>query len=456
MTFSRVFAAIPKPGRLEAWILVGLLLFWVVLGVDTLIRSAFLYRPMTDAQVFFRAGWAVWADVSVYSVTDDNGWPYVYPPTFAVLMLPFAYPPHGMDAPWFALPYPVSIVVLYVAEVLAFFWAVHIAASALERAFPNRGSVTADGSGLQWQPWWFLRVAPMLAYLPLAAIDIDRGQITSFILLSATGFAAFLAAGRSFLAGLVLSVGVTLKLYPLIALGLPILRRDFACIAGFLTGLFVFAGLVPLVALGIDGFLSEYATYVAVAAGMSATAGNSLGAVPANMALDAIGFGAVIYKTWAILTGARIAEFAPHWVIRVHLAVLVCAFGLFAAVSWRRAWKLVGPQPAGPAAILLSVALLCAIMAMAPPVAQLNYLMLGVFLHMAVIATVWDRRGAAVTPFWLYALGGFVWPAAMFNMGEDLGRAAWLTTGVYPVALSIGIGLALLAGQTGRSGRRAL
>jgi hypothetical protein len=55
----------------------GLLAVIIIFGGVVLVRSAMLQRRMTDADVFFRAGWALRVGEDIYSVTDTNGWHFI-------------------------------------------------------------------------------------------------------------------------------------------------------------------------------------------------------------------------------------------------------------------------------------------------------------------------------------------------------------------------------------------
>ena len=70
-----------------------LLLSILLFGIWVEFRGAFLHSRMTDAGVYLRAAWAVRNGKDLYSITDDRGWHYVYPPLFAVAMSPLADPP---------------------------------------------------------------------------------------------------------------------------------------------------------------------------------------------------------------------------------------------------------------------------------------------------------------------------------------------------------------------------
>src|SRR5262245_21599731 len=85
----------------------GLLLLGFLAIVE--IRSAFLSsNRKTDLGVYLRAAWAVRTGADLYRVTCDNGWHYVYPPAFAVVMAPLADAPKGQPREGM-LPYPLTV-----------------------------------------------------------------------------------------------------------------------------------------------------------------------------------------------------------------------------------------------------------------------------------------------------------------------------------------------------------
>src|SRR5947207_12945374 len=69
-----------------------LVVLFLGLGIITDIRSAFQNTPKTDFQVYARAAWAGRSGEDLYTVADDNGWHYVYPPAFAIVLVPLADP----------------------------------------------------------------------------------------------------------------------------------------------------------------------------------------------------------------------------------------------------------------------------------------------------------------------------------------------------------------------------
>ncbi len=94
-------------------------------------RSAFLQHRKGDLNVFLRAGWAIRTGADLYAVTDDNGFHYHYPPLLAILAAPLADPPAGADRTDM-LPYPISVALCYVLNLICLAFAVHRLAGALE------------------------------------------------------------------------------------------------------------------------------------------------------------------------------------------------------------------------------------------------------------------------------------------------------------------------------------
>src|SRR5436189_2821370 len=147
----------PKHDRLRAWERLGIAALagiMVVFGVIVEIRSALLSRHMGDAGVYLRAAWAArMGGADLYTIMDDNGWHYHYPPLLAIVLMPLADPPAFVPADMI-VPYPVSIALWYVLSVASLFWGLHVLAAALA---PD----DVPGS----RRWWLLRLLPLLACL---------------------------------------------------------------------------------------------------------------------------------------------------------------------------------------------------------------------------------------------------------------------------------------------------
>lgn len=224
--------------------LMVLLLITALFGGIVELRSAFLKRPMTDLQVFLRAAWAVRSGADLYTITDVNDWHYHYPPLFAILMVPLADAPAGVERTWM-IPLAVSAGLWYVFSVICLAWGVHTLARALEETVlaPVIG-VTSPGT----RRWWALRVLPVLACLTQIGGSLARGQVTLLLLALLCAMIAAALRGRSFKAGCWLAGAICLKVIPAYLLIYPLWRREgrwlLGCLLGLLIGLVVIPGLV--------------------------------------------------------------------------------------------------------------------------------------------------------------------------------------------------------------------
>ena len=214
--------AIPRPTRLEMISMIAVAAALVIYLPILLHRTA---HNLGDVQVFFRAAWAVWTGYPLYQVVDNHGWSYHYPPTFAILMGPFADPLPGYPAlPW-ALPFAASVGVFYALSVAAMLLAAHVWAKALE---DHSGIAPAGGQS----GWWGLRIAPILLLAPYFGASFARGQPTTILILLACIFLKSYADRRVIVASAALALAIAIKIFPAALLIIPLLRRDIATLAG--------------------------------------------------------------------------------------------------------------------------------------------------------------------------------------------------------------------------------
>ena len=73
------------------WIFLALVVvFMVAVGYRTIYSVAWNDVERTDYTVYSAAGQAVLDGTNIYDAHNIRGWFYVYPPPFAILMIPFA------------------------------------------------------------------------------------------------------------------------------------------------------------------------------------------------------------------------------------------------------------------------------------------------------------------------------------------------------------------------------
>jgi hypothetical protein len=232
---------------LTKWHKFGLVLFAVVIiafGCLVEKRSAFMQRRMTDAGVYFRAAWAVRSGGDLYHIADDNNWHYNYPPLFAILITPLADAPAGESRNGL-LPYPISIALWFVFNLLCVILAVHWLAKGLEDNLP-----LVHRTWPLSRLWWAHRIVPLLICLPPIAHTLMRGQVNLLLLLLFAGMLGALASGRNGRAGVWLAGAICLKIIPAFLLLYPVWRRDWRFLAGCTAGLAIGLGVIPLLTLG--------------------------------------------------------------------------------------------------------------------------------------------------------------------------------------------------------------
>ncbi len=380
----------------QKWGLAAFGVVLVVFGGLVELRSAFLSRRMGDLSVFVRTAWAVRAGQDIYTITDENGFHYHYPPLLAILMAPLADPPPGADHTG-ALPYPLIVALWYIFNLICLALAVHWLARALEES-SSQAVVRSQPAGCS--RWWNLRLLPILACLPPIGHTLMRGQVNLLLLLLLAGMAAAWLRGQSWRAGLWLSGAICLKVIPGLLLLVPLCRRDWRCLTGCFLGLIVGLALIPAAVLGPQRTLFYYQEWTNVlvrpglgAGGDSSARAKELLEVPAT---DSQSFQAALHNLLhpnrdtrppVPSRGVRLA----HWAIA----------GLLTALTMLVLWK----RPANRPAELTALGALIIIMVLASPVCHLHYLALAVPLIIGAVAFWWERSGTEQLSVGLWTIG---------------------------------------------------
>lgn len=371
-------------GRWERWHLWSMLGLLFVFGVLVEIRSAFVDRRMSDLTVFMRAGWAVRAGEDIYQVSDEgNGWYYVYPPLFAILMTPLAESPPGHDRSWM-IPYPIAVAIWYVLNLFILAWGVHHLAKAFEE--------TSDDPNVRDQPvgcrrWWALRLIPIYGCLLAIGSSLSHAQTNVIILAMLCATAAAVLRGRSWLAGLWMAGPVCFKVFPAFLVIYPLWRRDWRCAGGFAAGLILGLGLIPSAVFGPTktvAYYQEFAELVlmpGVGKGKNEARKATLTAITAT---DTQSFMAMMHN--AIHLGSATKPDQPssevrlaHWGLSGALALIACL-----CAGWRKKERPVGE--------VLFLGMLCMLMMWLSPVCHLSYFSWLLPTIMALMALRWEHH----------------------------------------------------------------
>ncbi|MSR30242.1 MAG: DUF2029 domain-containing protein [Gemmataceae bacterium] len=364
----------------EKWGLGFLLVFFLFFADVVLIRSAFLSRVMGDADVFFRAGWAVRAGKNIYEVTDPNGWHYNYPPLFAISMAPLGDPPTGESRVGF-LPYPVSVGILYKISFLSLILALFALSRALEvtqhEAFKD----------LTKRKWYYLRVLALVACLAPIAHTLMRGQVNLFLLCLVCLGLSCQILGQRISSGFFIALAICLKIIPAFLLIVPMWRKDARQLSGCLVGLVIGLGLIPASVLGVektkDAYFDLYRVLIAPALGISNDSSRGVELNDFNSTDN--------HSILAFLHGVEnpdLSKKPPKPAKVIKIIYLLMSLVLLGWLLWTK-----GQPGAGTAledAYFYSLALL--LMVMVCPTSHSSYFLLAVPLIMTTLVFHWQQN----------------------------------------------------------------
>ena len=379
--------------RWERSSLLTLLAVIVAFGVLVEFRAAFFDRRMTDFTVFARAGWAVRTGADIYQVSDEgNGWYYVYPPFFAILMAPLAEAPPDADQSWM-LPYPVSVGFWYLFNVCLLFWGVNRLASALQKISADP-DVRDQPSGCR--RWWVMRMVPLYACLIPIGSTLGHGQTNIVILAMLCGMLAAILEKKSLQAGLWMAAPICMKVFPAFLLLYPLWRRDYRCLAGCAAGLFVGLVALPGVVFGPERTVTYYQEFAdmillpGIGQGGNHARADTLTSITRT---DTQSFMAIMHNVQHLTTyrppDPSSAVRLAHWGLGGVLTLIVCL-----AAGWRRDGK--------PLAEMLFLGLLVMLMMFLSPVCHLHYFGWLIPVIMGSLLLHWEhRRTLALSAGWL-------------------------------------------------------
>jgi hypothetical protein len=431
----------PRTAPLSRWQRLGLIVFliaWILFGGLVELRSALLSRRMGDLDCFLRAAWAVRSGADLYSVTDDNGFHYNYPPFFAILLTPLADPPAGADRASM-LPFAVSVAIAYVLNLILLLLAVHWLASALEQTIPGwarRPRWTAA--------WWGLRIGPILLCAVPLGHTLMRGQANVVVLAFVCAGLAAILRGRSFRGGFWLAGAIAIKIFPAFLLLFPLWRRDRRCLLGCAAGLALTLLLIPVLTLGPDRTTYCYARLVDVlilpglGGGIDKTRAEEL---TNTTATDSQSLLAVCHKTIYLNPGNRPAQASTA----VRLTTTAVGLAMTLVTLLAAGWK----PSRDPVAVTCLLGCLVLNMLLLCPVCHLHYFSLAVPLVMALLAARW-QASPTLGAGWV-ALGVFETVANVLPNLPDMGLVKDAGLAMYAAVLLWLLGVVTLRRRAGNS-----
>ena len=354
-----------------------------------------------DIQVFFRAGWAIWSGFPLYQVTDYHGWSYHYPPTFALLMGPFADPLPGHPRLWWAMPYPVATAVWYLLSVAFAIAATQTWATALERTRPLTNQTEFSR--------FALRFGSFAGVIPYIGDGLARGQPTALLLLLCVGFLVLYTEKRLAFAAFALALAIVIKLFPVVLVLLPLLRRDLKCLVWIAIWCVVLLLVLPAICIGasatVDLYKAMWADHLAAILSGSSDAKFIRETDPGGHDVVSIGGALARIAAGRWFTGQPLPAWASisQYVFDAGLIAAVAVLGRGGSWDWR------SPQPASAYPLLVAGAVLVAAMPIMITLAKPNYVTLEVPLLGVLIIETWRRRGEIIVTPGMIAWAAFAW-----------------------------------------------
>lgn len=226
------------PRNLAARLLVFVLV--VLTGLSTVYRAALSTSLHSDFSVYMAAGHAVVSGQDIYTVQNEHGWNYVYPPPFSLLL-----------APWSALPPVLGAALWYLLELLAL-----LACAWMSMAMAGPDWHERDRKRL----FWF----PVLMILILVLASISRCQTSIFMDAFIIGAFFADARGRQTGAGISLALAALLKVFPGVLIVYFIFRRRWQALMSFVATLLLLGMLLPAALLGWQANLHNLSRWVEV------------------------------------------------------------------------------------------------------------------------------------------------------------------------------------------------
>jgi len=384
-------APLDRTGRAIILALAGVFLTFFTVTVE---RAAFNQARTGDVGVYLRAAWAARKGTSIYQITDQHGWHYLYPPLLASLLVPLADPPE--DAPTYSkagtIPYWVSVGIWYFISIGCLLVSIHMVASALEDYETTRSTPPSPAYS---QGWWSLRLLPLLLTLFFALDGLNRGQSTFILLLCLSASGASILRGRSVRAGLWVGTAAAIKLFPAYLLVYGVWRRDQRFLGGAAAAIAI-GFLVPVAVMGPSASFTAYREFF-----YERLLGEALGNGDATVARELHGtnsriqsFEYMIYNTFHPDREVRAAEPpAGYFLVHIGLSLL-----LTSGILW------VMRRPGDRLAEFLFFAALVQLVVPILPVSRPHYYVFGILVLAGLYAAEWSRRRGLRWPIAFVAL----------------------------------------------------
>jgi hypothetical protein len=292
-----------------------------------------------DLSVFVSAGRAALNGTDIYEARNMRGWRYVYPPPFALLMMPFAI-----------IPLIWASIIWYLLSVTAIVVSVRLTWALLATVHCHSGNLR----------WFALLPSALVLWLLISALQ--HGQTTPLVLWLLMTALACERSGRNVCGGIALAAAILIKVFPALLIAYFIWRRKWRVVGITIVAMVVGGLMLPSVIYGARKNLTHWNEWIGIVAlpaisSQSEVESNHLGrtllspSLLNNQSLSAV--------LWRIKGGAQGSRM-------IALAILAA----MAIITWLASLR---AQPGHDLALLSSF---IAWMVLVPPVSWAHYFML--------------------------------------------------------------------------------
>ncbi|MCX7109905.1 MAG: glycosyltransferase family 87 protein [Proteobacteria bacterium] len=238
------------------WFFLGLMvIFLVAVGYRTIYSVAWNDIERTDFTVYRAAGQAVMEGTNIYEAHNIRGWLYVYPPPFAILMIPFVKLPLAWGS---GLWYVLSLLCLAHATIMS----INLA----------RETVTSTTGKIDL---WTLYEVPILVASPWLVSGLIRCQASGFMVWLMIAAIYWWWRGRPVLGGMSLAAAALIKAFPIALLAYFAWQRQWRFIAAFFLFLVVGGLILPSTVYGWQKNLDYWQQWGEIIAGPALSADHS-------------------------------------------------------------------------------------------------------------------------------------------------------------------------------------
>jgi len=216
---------------------IAIVIMVLALGAVTLVRGVWQVPPQTDFTVYTLAAQAVLDDGDIYQIHNIRGWCYVYPPLFAITMIPMA-----------KLPLWAGVLIWYLLSVAAIYYSIRI-------------SVKMTGAG---NPALYL--LPSLAMIGFLLDGLVRGQASMPMLWLVMAAVCCEGKGQIQRGAACLAGAVLLKVFPVLLLGYFVWMRKWRFVLATLAWVAAGFFILPAAVFGWRGNLALLNEWIGIVA----------------------------------------------------------------------------------------------------------------------------------------------------------------------------------------------